>query len=93
MSLIPTNNPTTAVTVSVFNSATTMVDLQKALQHIKRDIAAIRIDQSYLTGTKVAELHQGRSSPLFSDPTAKVFFKTSDNVVYRVHDFYLKANR
>lgn len=89
-----TNNPTSPVTVSVLNSATTMVDLEKALQQI-REISGIRVhvDQSDLTATKVAELHKGRMSPYFNNPTANVFFKTSDNVIYRMHAFYLKANR
>lgn len=29
----------------------------------------------------------------FNDPTANVVFKTSDNVLFKVHDYHLKANR
>lgn len=34
-----------------------------------------------------------RMSKLFFDPSANVVFRTSDNLIYRVHDFYLKAAR
>jgi hypothetical protein len=34
-----------------------------------------------------------RLSSVFNDPTANVVFKTSDNVLFRVDDFFLKANR
>jgi hypothetical protein len=32
-------------------------------------------------------------SEAFSSPAGNVFFKSPDNVVFRVEDFYLKANR
>lgn len=32
-------------------------------------------------------------STTFNDPCANVVFKTSDNVIFRVEDFYLKAAR
>jgi hypothetical protein len=34
-----------------------------------------------------------RFNKTFNDPSGNVVFKTSDNVLFRVHDFYLKANR
>lgn len=34
-----------------------------------------------------------RYNKTFYDPTGNVVFKTSDNVLFRVHDYYLKANR
>jgi hypothetical protein len=32
-------------------------------------------------------------SETFSSPAGNIFFKSSDDVVFRVEDFYLKANR
>lgn len=32
-------------------------------------------------------------SEAFSSPTGNIVFKSSDDVVFRVEDFYLKANR
>jgi hypothetical protein len=32
-------------------------------------------------------------SEAFNSPAGNVFFKSSDNVIFRVEDFYLKANR
>jgi hypothetical protein len=37
--------------------------------------------------------HEKRVCEAFSSPSGNVVFKSSDDVLFRVEDFYLKANR
>ena len=48
------------------------------------EILPCKIDRSSLTP---------RVCPAFSDLDENVMFRTSDDVMFRVEDFYLKANR
>lgn len=40
-----------------------------------------------------ADTSEIRNSQLFNDPSATVLLETSDDMVYRIHDYFLKANR
>lgn len=45
-------------------------------------------DSKETTGTKAPTICEA-----FNSPAGNIFFKSSDDVVFRVEDFYLKANR
>ncbi|KAJ9113916.1 hypothetical protein QFC19_000110 [Naganishia cerealis] len=50
-------------------------------------------DATTTAATEEEEENPIKVSQIFNDPTSNVVFKTSDNVLFRVDDFYLKANR
>jgi len=67
------------------------------VQHLRFDMS----DVTQISSEKTAEHSTTDSAPdvkfttstIFCDPSANVVFRTSDNVIYRVHDYYLKAAR
>lgn len=77
----------------IATSSTVAEQLNASIANLGRDIAVYQREQRKFRFGPVAETSNVKNTDLFNDPSANVVMETCDHVVYRVHDFFLKANR
>lgn len=90
---ITTHFDSSAITVVAQVEGMLHTSLFQFSRDVDTDQAMLRREPRRERVESEADPSEIRNSQLFNDPSATVVLETSDHMVYKIHDYFLKANR